>query len=52
VTDLFSFFIKMTMVTLLAFAAVHAVGGMGALKMRLALLDQARGVPPGGHVRY
>ncbi len=49
VTDLFQFFIKMTMVTVLAFAAVHAVGGMGALKMKLALLDQSRGVQPGGH---
>ncbi|PWT98004.1 MAG: sodium:proline symporter, partial [Terriglobia bacterium] len=49
VTDLFQFFIKMTMVTVLAVAAVHAVGGMGALKTKLALLDQARGVVPGGH---
>jgi len=49
VTDLFQFFIKMSMVTVLAVAAVHAVGGMGALKMKLALLDQARGVVPGGH---
>jgi Na+/proline symporter len=47
VTDLFQFFIKMTMVTVLAFAAVHAVGGMDALKMKLALLDQSRGVLPG-----
>ncbi len=49
VTDLFQFVIKMTMVTVLAFAAIHAVGGMEALKMRLALLDQSRGVAPGGH---
>src|SRR6202165_409327 len=42
VTDLFPFVIKMTMVTVLAFAAVHAVGGMNALKMKLALLDQSR----------
>jgi len=49
VTDLFQFVIKMTMVTVLAVAAIHAVGGMGALKTRLALLDQARGVLPGGH---
>ncbi|HUI82197.1 MAG TPA: sodium:solute symporter family protein [Bryobacteraceae bacterium] len=49
VTDLFQFFIKMTMVTVLAFAAVHAVGGMDALKMKLALLDQSRGVHPGTH---
>jgi Na+/proline symporter len=49
VTDLFQFVIKMTMVTVLAFAAIHAVGGMEALKMRLALLDQSRGVAPGSH---
>jgi len=49
VTDLFQFFIKMTMVTVLAFAAVHAVGGMDALKLKLALLDQSRGVHPGTH---
>src|SRR6202047_3722402 len=49
VTDLFQFFVKMTMVTVLAFAAVHAVGGMNALKMKLALLDQSRGVLPGTH---
>ena len=49
VTDLFQFFIKMTMVTVLALVAVEAVGGMNALKMKLALLDQARGVQPGGH---
>ena len=49
VTDLFQFFIKMTMVTVLAVAAVQAVGGMGALKTKLALLDQARGVAPGSH---
>ncbi|HEV3329926.1 MAG TPA: sodium:solute symporter family protein [Bryobacteraceae bacterium] len=49
VTDLFQFFIKMTMVTVLAFAAIHAVGGMNGLKLKLALLDQSRGVLPGGH---
>ena len=49
VTDLFQFFIKMTMVTVLAVAAVHAVGGMSAMKIKLAMLDQARGVVPGGH---
>src|SRR6516165_972705 len=49
VTDLFQFFIKMTMVTVLAFAAVQAVGGMSALKLKLELLDQARGVHPGSH---
>src|SRR5215471_9414856 len=49
VTDLFQFFIKMTMVIVLAFAAVQAVGGMNALKFKLELLDQARGVRPGTH---
>src|SRR6516164_7261568 len=49
VTDLFQFFIKMTMVIVLAFAAVQAVGGMSALKLKLELLDQARGVRPGTH---
>ncbi|HEY6341064.1 MAG TPA: sodium:solute symporter family protein [Bryobacteraceae bacterium] len=49
VTDVFQFFIKMTMVVVLAFAAVEAVGGMSALKFKLQLLDQARGVRPGTH---
>ena len=49
VTDLFQFAIKMTMVTVLAVAAVHATGGMAGLKMKLALLDQSRGVNPGAH---
>src|SRR5207245_145267 len=49
VTDLFQFAIKMTMVTVLAVAAVHAAGGMAGLKMKLALLDQSRGVQPGTH---
>jgi Na+/proline symporter len=49
VTDLFQFFIKMTMVTVLAVGAVQAVGGMNALKLKLELLDQARGVRPGTH---
>jgi Na+/proline symporter len=49
VTDLFQFFIKMTMVIVLAFAAVQAVGGMSALKFKLELLDQARSVRPGTH---
>jgi Na+/proline symporter len=49
VTDLFQFVIKMTMVTVLAFAAIHAAGGMDALKMKLAVLDQSRGVAPGSH---
>ncbi|MBV9743060.1 MAG: sodium:proline symporter, partial [Acidobacteriia bacterium] len=43
------FVIKMTMVTVLAFAAVQAVGGMGGLKAKLAVLDQSHGVAPGSH---
>jgi Na+/proline symporter len=39
----------MTMVTVLAVVAIHAVGGIDGLKSKLALLDQTRGVPPGGH---
>jgi solute:Na+ symporter, SSS family len=42
VTDLFQFVVKMTMVIVLAVAAVGAVGGMPALKLKLAALDQAR----------
>ncbi|MBV8843616.1 MAG: Na+:solute symporter [Bryobacterales bacterium] len=49
VTDVFQFFIKMTMVIVLAFAAVQAAGGMSALKLKLELLDQAHGVRPGTH---
>jgi solute:Na+ symporter, SSS family len=43
VTDVLQFVIKMTMVIVLAVAAVNAVGGMGALKMKLAAIDHARG---------
>ena len=48
VTDLFQFAIKMTMVIVLAFAAVAACGGMAALKIKLAAIDAAHGVAPGG----
>src|SRR5580693_6554022 len=44
VTDLVQFAIKMTMVIVLAVFAVEAVGGMDALKRKLSVLDQARGV--------
>ncbi len=47
VTDLFQFGIKMAMVIVLAFAAVHAVGGMDALKLKLAAIDAAHGVATG-----
>jgi solute:Na+ symporter, SSS family len=49
VTDLFQFFIKMTMVTVLAVAAIHATGGMDGLKTKLAALDASRGVAIGSH---
>ena len=49
VTDLFQFVIKMGMVTALAVFAVLAVGGIDALKTKLAAVDQARGIVEGGH---
>ena len=42
VTDVVQFFIKMGMVIVLAVAAVHAVGGMGAMKEKLMAIDTAR----------
>jgi Na+/proline symporter len=47
-TDLIQFVIKMGMVIVLAVAAVHAVGGMAAMKTQLVLVDQARGATAGG----
>jgi len=49
VTDLFQFFVKMAMVTVLAVFAVQAVGGLDAMKTKLLALDQARGAATGGH---
>ncbi len=43
VTDLFQFVLKMGMVILLAILAVNAVGGIDALKMKVAELDAASG---------
>jgi solute:Na+ symporter, SSS family len=43
VTDMFQFVIKMGMVIVLAVYAVRAVGGIEAMKQKLALLDSARG---------
>ena len=43
VTDVFQFFIKMTMVIVLAVFAVQAVGGIDALKTKLLVIDAARG---------
>jgi Na+/proline symporter len=48
VTDLFQFVIKMGMVIVLAVVAVKAVGGIDAMKMKLAALDQVRGATTGG----
>src|SRR4051794_5146199 len=42
VTDVVQFFIKMTMVIILAVYAVNAVGGMDALRTKLAAVDAAR----------
>ncbi|HTB16392.1 MAG TPA: sodium:solute symporter family protein [Bryobacteraceae bacterium] len=43
VADLFQFVIKMTMVIVLAVVAIHAVGGMGEMKLKLAQIDRQRG---------
>jgi Na+/proline symporter len=43
VTDAIQFVIKMGMVIVLAVVAVHAVGGIGAMKAKLAAIDVARG---------
>ena len=45
VTDLFQFVIKMGMVIVLAVFAVRAVGGIDAMKAKLALVD-ARAARP------
>src|ERR1019366_7965859 len=47
VTDLFQFAVKMTMVIVLAVAAVSAVGGIDRMKLKLAEADRARGMPAG-----
>jgi len=43
VTDLFQFVLKMGMVIVLAILAVHAVGGIDALKTKITALDAASG---------
>jgi Na+/proline symporter len=43
VTDLFQFVLKMGMVILLAILAVNAVGGIDAMKTKIAALDTASG---------
>ena len=41
VTDLFQFVLKMTMVIILAVAAVHAVGGISQMKLQLTQIHRA-----------
>jgi Na+/proline symporter len=52
VTDVLQFVVKMTMVIVLAVAAVHAVGGMDALKLKLGAIDQARGAHAGSVLNF
>ena len=47
VTDLVQFVIKMGMVIVLGVAAVQAVGGIDAMKLKLAGIDSARGLASG-----
>jgi solute:Na+ symporter, SSS family len=47
VTDLFQFVVKMSMVIVLAVVAVGGVGGIDQMKAKLALIDQAKGLPTG-----
>jgi Na+/proline symporter len=47
VTDMFQFFVKMTMVIVLAVVAVQAVGGIDAMKAKLAVIDHAKGLATG-----
>ncbi|HTV74567.1 MAG TPA: sodium:solute symporter family protein [Candidatus Acidoferrales bacterium] len=50
VTDLLQFVVKMSMAIVLAVCAVAAVGGIGALKIKLADLDAAHHVAASGSV--
>jgi solute:Na+ symporter, SSS family len=47
-TDIVQFILKMTMVIVLAYYAVGAAGGLGAMKLKLAAVDAARGAAMGG----
>jgi Na+/proline symporter len=47
-TDIVQFALKMTMVIVLAYYGVRAVGGMALLKTKLGALDAARGAALGG----
>ncbi|MGH9404299.1 MAG: sodium:solute symporter family protein [Terriglobia bacterium] len=48
-TDFFQFILKMTMVTVLAYYGVEAIGGMKPLLAKLAVIDAHRTVTHGGH---
>ncbi|HEV8022224.1 MAG TPA: FecR domain-containing protein [Candidatus Lustribacter sp.] len=48
VTDMLQFIVKMSMAIVLAIAAVVAVGGIGALKTKLAVVDAAHHASGGG----
>jgi Na+/proline symporter len=48
VTDCFQFVVKMSMIIVLAVAAVAACGGMAAMKAKLLLIDAHRAAMPGG----
>ncbi len=48
VTDLFQFVIKMGMVIVLAVVAVQAVGGIDAMRVKLAAIDQVHRATTGG----
>jgi SSS family solute:Na+ symporter len=47
-TDLVQFVLKMSMVIVLAYYGVHAVGGISAMKEKLHAIDIARGAAQGG----
>ena len=47
VTDLFQFVVKMSMVIVLAVAAVRAVGGIDGMKTQLEAIDRAKGLATG-----
>jgi len=47
VTDMFQFVVKMSMVIVLAVAAVSAVGGIDQMKAKLAVIDRAKGLASG-----
>lgn len=47
-TDLVQFVLKMTMVIVLAYYGVNAVGGIAGMKEKLHMIDAARGAAQGG----